>query len=108
MKDTVMIKCALVMVLIGLPLIALVSAYQVPKKENTELFSDQSLVRVDGVLKDVAQGDVSRALLETCVQMPVVAFDEVVLKEKKSVEILASKERYKGKPQLRIEQLRYI
>lgn len=109
MHDSTMIKISLVLILIGLPLLALLSVRAIPEKDNTTLLSDQQVVTVDGIIKDVRISEsITRANLQTCMNMPLVFFDNISLIEDKKVKIKAKKDSYQGRPQLVVDELEYV
>jgi len=108
MQDKTMIKISLVLVILGLPLLAGLSFIYAPEQDNTALYTDQELIHINGTLKDIQnKGTTTRAVLQTCAEIPIILFDPIRLDEMR-VSIIAKKEYYNKKLQLVVDELEYV
>lgn len=106
MHDSTMVKLALVMVLIGLPLLALLSWQAQPPVDNASMLTDQEHIRLNGTITWLRNtAEVTQATIETCMEVPIVMFDPVPLSINQRVEIQGKKGMNQGKLQIMVDEL---
>lgn len=105
-----MIKISLILIISGLPILAILSHLNTPDQDNLMLLSEQQdTIHLQGTLLEIRnKGDLTRATLNTCLKVPIMMFDPIPLDEGRQVSVVGRKETYQGQLQVVVDTLKYI
>lgn len=106
MQDQTLIKTALVVMISGLIVLAAWSALTTPQAQQEGVFAPKEQLMLTGRLEQIQiRGEVTRAMLDTCMKVPLVLFDPVPLEQDRIVEVQGRREIYQGELQVVVDSL---
>ena len=109
MQDKTMLKISLCLVIIGIPVLMGLSAASVPVKNNADMLTDRGEVSLGGEITYVKRSDkVTKATLLTCMDVGLVAFDDVQLEKGDKVSIRGKKQKNEGGVELIVDRMQRL